>query len=1600
MNDIQTPHRQVGPALHRPSDRYASGRRVLVFLRRLSPSRSRYPVAVRAAWGLMVLVMLFGGVMELYVLRKSELSYELSPRAATLLEEPNHVLTPHLKYDSKAGVYEFNKGYQPGIDVKGQNGAPKFTASFNAQPDKGTTITDPVTQTSVTFKPDFDLAQPRQEANRLVYPLRDQDGMKIYTLKATGFKEDIILNKYQGKERTFRYNLELPDGTEARMESDGSMSIYGVSPTLLGNVATSTEKDVELLKKARQSGAKNTLLFRFPAPFIVESNRKTSEARAWFGLKDNVLTVYTANMDTATYPLSIDPSVYVETASKLMRGNNETNIDFDVSNELIQKGVLTGARIPSWTSTLSLPSARWNHGTAVAGGYVYAVGGSSGSTNVSTVSWAKLDTSNYTVTAPNPGNGACANWCNDSSYNLPAARAGLSLVAYNGYLYAMGGVDGAGARSSTVYIAKIGANGEPSLWHPTDSNQANWVYWYTSSVPLTSERSYAGAVAYNNRLYLLGGQTNASTGGVSTVEYANINPIGTFSSWTTTGMVALPSVRHNHNIQAYNDRLYLIGGNSAGTLQSSVHYIKLKTDGTFDGSWVSTTAFGTARMAWGGTFTTIWSGYMYVAGGCSAVNGSGYCTAIRSDIQVTSINADGSLTDWSDMIGVTNSRIGYGLVAWRNTLYGVGGCTAQNTTTGACTTTSTTVNYGRINQDGDVSTVNTTQAYSASAQAGNPCSGFANGSSSLHSCDLPPAGDSTGQGGRMSSMVVLNNGFIYNIGGCTNVSLSNECTNGSNTAAMSGNVSYAAIAADGTLVAPASCPSPNTFVGTWCVDATRRINGTTGLGTSSFAVFNNVVYIIGGTDGSNWNSNVYRIPLNADGSLSSGGWQTQTFANLALGTARGYSYAFTRANPASAGTYPGNLYVLGGCHGGTTADGIGCTTYFTEVYKCNILTSGALEELDANDCTTTGQLQIDAETTGGSQGLGLMAGTVYANYVYLIAGSSPNEAQRDTVIYAKIDNSNNIVAVTGTTWVTSASAIDPPRRRGYSFGYNGYVYTLAGHDGTNCPGCNPPSPRTLNDILFAKVDVSDGSIADFYTSSVFVTDRWDFKAIVANGFAYVVGGCSSGAPPSSCTAMTGSIQTFQLYNNYSGSPAAYNTGNTIGVDRIGGSATVMNGYIYYAGGCTNTNCSAVTDSNYYAQLDANGIIGTWTQAGNNLPASVAWGKLVNVGGTLYYVGGQNAAGTAQTAVYYSTPASGVPGAWATAGNVLPAARTELAAAVWNNRIYVSGGQTGGTDQTTVYASPNLSGGGNITTSWTSTGMTVLPIARMGHTMVAYAGNLYVMGGSDGTNYLNDVIVAKVNADGTVGSWTYTTSLPQRVRNGDGFAANGYLYLFGGRSASTTCTNNTYVAPVSANTTIASGNNPTGIGEWSQTNVKFAGTRYGAATAYYDGKAYVLGGACTSFVSAGERTYYSALQSQPQVAKYSYAIDTDTDVFPTQWLMNGLDNDIGARWQMRYRSSTAAAAAWGIDTNFGTVTLGQPEAYIPRDGAGTNTNFARYYYLSVSIDSSQAFGYPEDVTRGPTIADLSIFFTSDPSKRLRHGKTFTGGQLQPLDTPFP
>jgi hypothetical protein len=1808
-------------------------------------------------------------------------AYAIGP-AGSLLQPISLPMTDKLKYDSKQQLFNFNNGQALPSNESRQTGAQQISAVAYQDPTRGLSVTDPINKVDLSLTPKFSLLPGKQDGNRIVYPLDDGNGWAVYTMQGTGVKEDVILSRADSDQMTLEYKLGLGDGLEARIEADGSIGVYG-NTLLSGNVTAATDKDAALLQKARQNAKKDTFLFEIPKPTIIEKDKKISGAQAAYSLQNDILKINVSGLKKGNYPLTIDPSIYVVTAQQFMNGNNETNIDFDVSNKLIKKSPTTGARFNSWTNTTNLPAASWKAGVVAAGGNIYSIGGASTTAAATqTVNWAKFNTSTGTVDSANPGNGTCSNWCTNSVYNLPSARSNFSLVAYNGFLYAIGGIDASGTRQNTVYIAKLGANGEPQLWHPTNTDKSTWGYWYTDT-NINSIRSDMSAVAYNNRMYLMGGRSTSGNP-VSTVEIADINPTGTLGTWTSS--TALPSNLYGHGSQVYNDRLYIVGGSVTvgGAPTNSVYYVKINSDGTLN-NWVQTTSFASGRITGGGNFTSVWGAYIYISGGCTAVNASGYCTTVASDTQVASINADGSLDVWDNIGGATNQTLGSSLLAWRNNLYQVGGCSAQNTTTGDCNASMlNTIEQGAINQDGDASTVNQSVASGTA-----PCSG-----GSPNSCNLPGATYI----GNMLNSTIITNGYLYVIGGCTN----NTCST------TIGNTAYAAISSTGVMTQPSTCPSGTIRGGTWCVDTTHTIAG--GIAASSPVAFGGNLYLVGGLDGTANTNSINRTVLNSDGSL--GGWAAeQSMTGLGL-TSVSYLFAYARANPSLAGTNPGNLFVFGGC---STSSAAGCTAYAQGVYKCNIQTAGTIA-----GCTTTGQQQIGIVPGDTATGLGIMSGTVYANYIYLIGGVSPNLVDLKTLRYAKFDNNNNVVAVTGNSWVESPNQMAVGRRRASAFGYNGYIYVVGGYDAT---------AGVLADIEFIKVNVTNGSLGTagdgFHVSAVTINQRWGLSVPVSNSYAYVIGGCSAGASPGSCTARTDVIQTFQIYNNDSGAPAGFtNSDNTYATNpnRVGGSSTILNGYIYTAGGCTSVgDCTTAVNTVSYAPLDVNGAVGSWSDTTATLPAARTWGKLESAGGTLYYMGGQSSTSTdRRSEVYYGTPSSGNISSWGTASNALPSGRTKFGSAVWNNRLYVIGGEGTGTGCTgsnvcnTVYVSPQLNAGGNIASAWTTTS-TSFNVARSGLTAVAYANNIYLFGGFDGTNFLSDSQYSQIStADGSIGSWLYSASLPGPLSQGDGFAANGYIYLVGGRSSATSCSPVTLVAPVSANTTIASGNDPTGIGEWYETNQRFTGGRYGNSAVYADGKTYVVGGGdCalvpkqqlyntqgagtfvvpddvnsitfkmwgggggggggssvaagaagggsgyvtatlsvtpgetlttyvggkgtggtagnattsggggggggyssiyrgatplaivgggagggggrittasntggaggagggttgvagtaaggtstanngggagtpttggtagtggtnlgtngssltgggggdgrnaagadgsgaagglasgggggsvvtlayaggggggagyfggaggngsnttrggsgggggSSYTNAGagatnvtntagagtvpansgdadrsgagnggaaggtsaagtsgtdgiliinynsKLTYSSpviqqtTLLSQPQVAKYSIMMDTDSDVFPNQWLLNGVDNSIGAKWQLKYRSMTntttsctaPAMTTWGSETNFGDVTLGLPGVYTPKNGSGVSTNCARFYYFNVTIDSSQAYGYPDDVSRGPTITDLTLQFTADPSKRLMHGRTFTGGLQMPDDTPY-
>jgi hypothetical protein len=1714
--------------------------------------------------------------------------YHLSPVATALVGATQKVYGDHLVYDVKNSKYDYNAGYDPKNDtIAGQTSGPKFTASVSTDRTKSQIqLTDPTSQMTVGFTPNYETDAPKQDSNRLIYPFAHTKATRVQTFTRSGIKEDIVLEHSVGDSFSYDYQMNITSDLEPRVQSDGSVGIFGPDQTLLGSVATGSPADAELLSKARQKSTKNSLLFSLPAPFVKDRSGVNRSVHVAYELSGKHLVVKATGLDRASYPLTIDPSVYITTGSDFMRGNNETNIDFDTTNQIIQKGTLTGARMNAWSKVSTnqdLPTTIWNQATVVAGGYIYSIGGNDGTSNLTKVYWAKLDTTTYNITSPTPGSGGvCTKWCNSTSYDLPVAKAGLSAVAYNGYLYAIAGRDTTPARTTTVYYAKLGANGEPISWNSTTA--------------LGTERSYAQAVAYQNRVYLLGGQSNASTGGITgagSIQYANINPSGALGSWTST-TTNMPNALWGHTALEYNGYMYLVGGANGTTTQTAVQYVPIASSGDISGTWNTTTAFGTARATLGGAIASIWGGYMYVSGGCTTVTATDctqyynagtasqsgtiitgvtttwtsamvgmvmtYANGITATItsftdathlvalydgqtvasqaysldmndlspQLASINADGTLSAWrtvnldagqyymtgtaaettsttngilagsgttwttdmigqsftwanattttvagwvsatsmlaannvavgsqayavtsgvyntggtasqgttaitgvntswtSDMNGMTivfangvseiiqnvasstsitvsatfsqtvasqvfvirgthTRQFSTGLTAWRNTLYQVGGCKLMNGS-GGCTTPTATNWYARLNNDGDVS--------QRRVEPTLPTAGTGSGTTTV---------------GRFSQGVVINNGYIYNVGGCG----ASPCTTAGDANA---NTAYAAIGSDGTI-------TTNGITGcaggaaTWCIVATQ-LNTTVGLAAFGITVYNNTIYVTGGQSiTANYQAHFFYLPLNSDGSPSGTFTDNGGTAGTVLTTAVGYPFVFTRAANATTG----NIFAIGGCTG--SAGSVGCSGYTTNVIKCTITNSTRA----VSACATTGMLQLATAEA-------LSANAIYGKYIYLCGGADgAGAAQTKTCYYAAIDSTNTIVradtaAVTGG-WQTATAQLPEIRRRSSGFAANGYMYVFGGHDGS----LNGTTGTSLHDVVFAKINTTTGDLtgraasAVFDTSSTTVTARWNLGVASANGYVYAVGGCTSGGPPTSCASaasggISGVVESLQVYNNYSGSPLSYSTAaNNIGTDSIGGRAVVSGGYIYYAGGCTSLTCTVGTDSAavYYAPVSSNGDIATWA-ATTSMGTNRAYFGLTAYGGYMYAIGGSNQTTTALATTEHAFICDGTAtgGCTAGGGNVGKLGtwtadtsmgagneRADFGFSMFNGYVYVvAGSNNSGTLQTSVFHA--LLSSGTIG-SWTTTDTAITAPARSGAVLVAYGQSLFLAGGIDvSNNYLLDTQYVNITGTGAIGTWANGTSLPQPVRQGAGFAANGYLYIFGGRSNTTACTTNTYVAPIGG---YAPGSTSRfGIGNWSQTVVAYSDARFGLAAAYGPGKAYLLGGGCSALVGTGtgttaNRAFYSTLQNQPQVANYSIEIDTDTDVFPAKWLMNGVDNGTGAQWNLNYQSSTNANNVWGQNTLAGVVTLGTPGTYTPLDSGGTNTNTtvgARYYLLRVNVDASGAFGFPEDVTRGPTIADMTLEFTSDPSKRLHHGKTYTGGQLQPLDAPF-
>ncbi|MGH7240708.1 MAG: hypothetical protein ACREGB_00235, partial [Candidatus Saccharimonadales bacterium] len=519
--------------------------------------------------------------------------YVLSAATKQLIGEPASGLDAKLAYNKQAKAFQFNpdasKGLSGPAGADGDNGvkiggSQYYGVNLAQKVSKGQTFTDTTTKLSFTIAPVFSALSGKHTDGHVVYPFAK--GQVVYTLKDNGLREDVVLPKPVNN-ISLSYKLNLPDTLAARVEPDGSLGIYSASPALFGNITYGNSSDQQTVQKARVNGQKNNLVFMLPAPVVTASQGTTATAKAHFSLKGSTLSVVADGLKQLRYPITIDPSVVVNSASSFNLGNNEdTNALIGTSS--VGRAAITGGTMGAWSTSSGSPapssSGVYTQNGTYYNGHYYVQGNSGGAY----VSYATVNTANGDV----PGT-----WTAATSSNGSIRYEGF--VAYNGYLYTIGGVDGTANMYNNVYYAKINSDGSLGSWNP--------------AAGLNTARGYVTnmATAYNGHLYIVDGCTGLfcnGPGDIKTTEYATINANGSLSGWTPT------SSTNNDHVSgmtgAYNGYVYAVGGSQS----SSIEYAPINANGSL-GSWVTSSSTVTGSNP---AMGTIVGGYIYEMSSTSA----------------------------------------------------------------------------------------------------------------------------------------------------------------------------------------------------------------------------------------------------------------------------------------------------------------------------------------------------------------------------------------------------------------------------------------------------------------------------------------------------------------------------------------------------------------------------------------------------------------------------------------------------------------------------------------------------------------------------------------------------------------------------------------------------------------------------------------------------------------------------------------------------------------------------------------------------------------------------------------------------------------------
>jgi hypothetical protein len=206
------------------------------------------------------------------------------------------------------------------------------------------------------------------------------------------------------------------------------------------------------------------------------------------------------------------------------------------------------------------------------------------------------------------------------------------------------------------------------------------------------------------------------------------------------------------------------------------------------------------------------------------------------------------------------------------------------------------------------------------------------------------------------------------------------------------------------------------------------------------------------------------------------------------------------------------------------------------------------------------------------------------------------------------------------------------------------------------------------------------------------------------------------------------------------------------------------------------------------------------------------------------------------------------------------AREGLGMVSVNGYAYILGGcnSVGASTATAQYSRINADGSVG---AWTTT--TSFPTANCNAAVTTYNGYIYVNGGTNSAGTSDDIYYAKPNADGTITAWaTASTALTTDLRHHQAVARGGYIYFIGGEKIDGTDNQNIYYAKLNADGS---------VGAFSTVTTWLPAVKLNNVSVAANGYLYVMGGSGSAGGTGSTTVYYGKFRSDGSVGTGAGAI---------------------------------------------------------------------------------------------------------------------------------